>query len=425
MTAVHRPPPGGWRVPFVKPDLPALVDLAEGIESAVGSGVLTKGDQLRRLEAEAVALLGVKHVVGVSSCTVGLALVLKSLATVRGRAAAGCTGRGSCPLPSGAGLTGGSRPTGGGSEPDEVILPSFIFLAAPAAITWAGLRPVFVEVDPHTFTIDPAAVEKALTPRTAAIMACHTFGCPCDMPALEAISRRSGVPLLVDAAHGLGSLDRGRQVGAGGLAQVFSMSPTKLVVAGEGGLVATSCDCLAELVRAGREYGNDGQYGCSLPGLNGRLPELSAVVARASLARLDLVAERRRAAADAYAESLAGLPGVVPQSIPSTSRSSWKDFVIAIDPASGGLDRDALRDQLAARGIETRAYFSPACHQMEAFAGCLPPGRRIPVTERLAATLVALPMGAHVTPDVARDVSREIRAAVGAVACAPTAAAAH
>ena len=410
MTAIHRPPPGGWRVPFVKPDLPALVDMAAGIESAVGSGVLTKGEQLRRLEAEAAERLGVRHVVGVSSCTVGLALVLKSLATVRGRVATGCTGRGSCPPPAGS----------GGPEPDEVILPSFIFLAAPAAIEWAGLRPVFVEVDPHTFTIDPAAVEAALTPRTAAIMACHTFGCPCDMPALEAISQRSGVPLLVDAAHGLGSLDRGRQVGAGGLTQVFSMSPTKLVVAGEGGLVATSCDCLAEIVRAGREYGNDGQYGCSLPGLNGRLPELSAVVARASLARLDLVAARRRAAAGAYAESLVGLPGVVPQTIPSTSQSSWKDFVIAIDPVTSGVDRDALRDHLAARGVETRAYFSPACHQMEAFAACLPPARRLPVTERLAATLVALPMGAHVTPDVARDVAREIRAVVEAAACTTT-----
>ena len=295
-----------------------------------------------------------------------------------------------------------------------MIVPSFIFLAAPAAIVWAGLRPVFVEVDPVTFTIDPAAVAAAVTDRTAAILACHTFGCPCDMPALERISAEKGVPLLVDAAHGLGAAVHGTPVGAGGLAQVFSLSPTKLVVSGEGGLIATSCDCLADALRVAREYGNDGAYGCAVPGLNARLPEISAILARASLARLDVVAERRRAAAAAYREALADVPGLGFQEIPAGSTTSWKDFVVAVDPQRFGIDRDALRARLGAAGIETRAYYSPAAHQMEAFRGFLRPGQRLPVTERLAATLVALPMGVHVSPDVARGVAAEIRAAAGA-----------
>jgi len=364
------------RVPFVRPDAPDFAAVAADLEAALGGGALTKGPHLARLEAEAAAVLGVDHVVGVSSGTSGLMLVLAAIA-----AEARAAGR------------------------TEVIVPSFIFLAAPAAIVWAGLVPVFVEVDPASFTVDPAAVAAALGDRTAAIMGCHTFGCPCDTQALEEIAARAGVPLLIDAAHGLGTTQDGRQVGAAGLAQVFSLSPTKLVVAGEGGLVATSSAGLAEAVRIGREYGNDGSYGCGLPGINARLPEFSAILARASLARLPEVAARRRAAAAAYAAALADVPGIGMQRIPAGATSSWKDVVIAIDPHRPGGGREALRARLAAHGIDTRAYYSPACHHMEAFRRYLHPGRELPVTERLAATLLALPMGGHVTPAVAREIA--------------------
>ena len=364
------------RVPFVRPDVPDFAAVAADLETALSSGALTKGLHLARLEAEAAALLGVDHVVGVSSGTSGLMLVLAAVA-----AEARAAGR------------------------DEVIVPSFIFLAAPAAIVWAGLVPVFVEVDAATFTVDPAAVAAAVGDRTAAIMGCHTFGCPCDTAALGGIAAEAGVPLLVDAAHGLGTEQDGRPVGAAGLAQVFSLSPTKLVVAGEGGLVATADAAVAEAVRIGREYGNDGAYGCDRPGLNARMPEYSAILARASLARLPEVAARRRAAAAAYAEGLAGLPGIGLQRIPAGATSSWKDFVIEVDPHRPGGGREALRARLAAHGIDTRAYYSPACHQMEAFRRYLQPGRELPVTERLAATLLALPMGGHVTPSVAREIA--------------------
>jgi dTDP-4-amino-4,6-dideoxygalactose transaminase len=364
-----------WRVPFVRPDVPAYAEVSAAIERAVSSGMLTKGPELAALEAEAAATVGVRHVVGVSSCTVGVALVLKALEPRQGRT--------------------------------EIILPSFNFLAAPGAVVWAGFTPVFVEVDPHTFTLDPAAAAAAVTDRTAAIMACHTFGCPCDISALETVAAQAGVPLLVDAAHGLGT--QVVQVGAGGLAQIFSLSPTKLVVAGEGGLVATNDSALADAVRVGREYGNDGHYGCAVPGLNGRLPEISAILARASLARLPAVAARRRAAAEAYVAALADLSGIGLQRIPPGATSSWKDFVITIDAGRFGASRDAVRRRLADAGIDTRAYYDPACHQMEAFRRFVRPGQSLPITDRLAATALALPLGAHVTPDVARSVAHVIR----------------
>jgi dTDP-4-amino-4,6-dideoxygalactose transaminase len=409
MTTPHVAAAGGaWRVPFMRPDLPGFDEVGPAIAAAVASGALTKGEHLRRFEAEARAVCGAADVVGVSSCTSGLMLVLRALAALPGMR------RSDCPAACAAlaALAAGR---------DEVIVPSFIFLAAPAAIVWAGLRPVFVDVDPATYTVDPAAVEAAVGPRTAAILACHTFGCPCDMPALGAIAARAGVPLVVDAAHGLGTSQQGRQVGAAGLAQVFSLSPTKLVVAGEGGLVATSCACLAELVRVGREYGNDGDYGCDRAGMNARMPETSAILGRASLARLPEVAARRREAAAAYRDALGDVPGISFQHVPDGDESSWKDFCIAIDAGSAGLDRDGLRRALAACGIDTRAYYSPACHQMEAFRQFLPAGRSLSVSDRLAATLVALPMGAHVTPEVAREVAADVRRLVPAAsrpACA-------
>jgi len=173
--------------------------------------------------------------------------------------------------------------------------------------------------------------------------------------------------------------------------------------------VATSCGCLAELIRTGREYGNDGQYGCDVAGVNGRLPEISAIVGEASLARLPQVAAQRQAAADAYMASLRGVAGIGFQHIPPDCTSSWKDFCISVNAEQAGIDRDGLRDALAHRGIDTRAYYSPACHTMPAFAGYADRSPSLPVTNQLAASLLALPMGRHVSPPVAERVAEAVR----------------
>lgn len=383
-TAAVASPAAGWRVPFVRPDLPAFDEVEPAFREIFAGGILTKGSELARLEAEARAVTGAAHVVAVSSCTVGLALGLKALGHMQ------------------------SDPTR-----REVILPSFTFLAGPAAVAWAGFKPVFVESDAATWTVSTAAVAAAISSRTAAILACHTFGCPCDLAGLEAVAERAGVPLMIDAAHGLGTQIGGRQVGREGFAQVFSLSPTKLVVAGEGGLVATSSSEFAAWLRELREYGNDGDYNCSLAGLNGRLPELSAALGRASLARLPDVLARRQAAADAYLDVLRGTPGLGFQAIPADATMSWKDFSLTVDPDTFGAGRDVVRAHLAARGIDSRAYYSPPCHRMPAFQGFPSASHPLPVTDSLAACSLSLPMGAHVTPAVARMVANEVLGARG------------
>jgi dTDP-4-amino-4,6-dideoxygalactose transaminase len=374
-------PASGMRVPFVRPALPDAKVLLPVYEEILASRQLTKGPYLERFERAIAERLGVKHAVAVSSCTVGLMLVYKVLDLAPPDRAAGI---------------------------GEVIMPSFTFLAAPAAPVWNNLRPVFVEVDPRSTNVVPEAVAAAITPRTVAISACHNFGNPCDVAALEAIAQKHGLKFVIDAAHGFGALLHGKPVGKGGTAQVFSLSPTKLLVAGEGGIVATDSDELARGVRIAREYGNDGSYDAVFPGVNGRMPELSAATALASLEMLDDVAARRRAIAAAYRRGLAGLAGIGCMEETPGSEPSYKDFSITIDPDAFGCSRDRVRGALAASGIETRAYYDPPCHRQRAFARFHDPRRPLPVTDMLASRSLSLPIGEHVDESIVAEVCEVI-----------------
>jgi dTDP-4-amino-4,6-dideoxygalactose transaminase len=375
-------PAGGMRVPFVRPALPDAAVLLPAYEEILASRQLTKGPYLERFERAIAERLGVKHAVAVSSCTVGLVLVYKVLDLAPPDRSAG---------------------------PAEVIMPSFTFLAAPAALVWNNLRPVFVEVDPRSTNVVPEIMAAAITPQTVAISACHNFGNPCDVAALEAIAVEHGLKFVIDAAHGFGASLHGKPVGKGATAQVFSLSPTKLLVAGEGGIVATDSDELARGVRLGREYGNDGSYDAAFPGVNGRMPELSAATALAGLAMLDEVAARRRGIAAAYRRGLAGLAGIGCMEETPGSEPSYKDFSITVDPERFGCTRDRVRGALAARGIETRAYYDPPCHRQRAFRRFHDPRRPLPVTDVLASRSLSLPIGEHVDESIVAEVCEVIR----------------
>jgi dTDP-4-amino-4,6-dideoxygalactose transaminase len=407
------PAAAGIRVPFSRPALPPPGVIEPVLASILASGRLTKGPYVEQLEHEIAGRLGVRHAVAVSSCTVGLMLVYRALdlsagaCRTRRRSAESCAVGGMEPLSRFGVVRGANR-----VEPlGEVIIPSFTFLAAPAAIVWNNLRPVFVDVDPRTTNVTAQAVAAAITPRTVAISACHNFGNPCDVQALAAVAAEHGLPLIVDAAHGFGATMHGRPVGGGATAQVFSLSPTKLVVAGEGGVVATDCDCLAHFVRLGREYGNDGSYDALFAGVNGRMPETNAAVALASLAMLDDVADRRRRIADRYRRELEPLPGIEFVEPLAGAASSHKDFSITVDPSRFGMTRDSVRRVLAAQGIETRTYYSPPCHRQTAFEHFHDRMRPLPATEVLAARSLALPVGAHVDEAVAAEVCEAIATA--------------
>jgi dTDP-4-amino-4,6-dideoxygalactose transaminase len=355
-------------VPITRPTLPAYASVAPAFREAIRSGAITKGRHLAELERVAGKAMGAT-VLGVSSCTVGLVFALKAL-----------------------------RIDG------EVILPSYTFLATASAPSMLGLPLHFVDVDRETWTIDPRAVEAAITPRTAAIMAVHTFGTPADIAALEAICKRRGLALIVDAAHGLGALRAGRQVGAGGDVEVFSMSPTKLVAAGEGGLLATRHTDVADRVEHLREYGLAGTQS----GLNGRLDELSAILAVAGFKRLEANAKKRNALAAIVKRELARTPGLTWQTQRAGDRSSFKDLTIVVEPNAFGIDRDELARAMLADGADSRRYFVPLTHRHPAFASATVDA--LPVSTWLEPRVLTLPLYSHMPAGTARTVARLVAA---------------
>jgi dTDP-4-amino-4,6-dideoxygalactose transaminase len=289
----------------------------------------------------------------------------------------------------------------------EVVVPSYTFMATVSAMRWAGLQPVFVDVDRSSTNVDPDAVRAAITPRTSAIVAVHNFGNPAAIAELEEIAADNGLALVFDAAHALGSLYQQTPIGSQGAAQAFSLSPTKLVIAGEGGLVTTNDDNLAAKIRVGREYGNDGNYGSQFAGLNGRMAELNALMASHSFAMLDEAVTTRNRCAELYNNLLGKLPGVAHQSIRRGDRHSYKDYCITIDEGAFGLSRNALSKALAAEQIDVRHYYDPPVHRHLAYERFAP---REPLenTDWLSDHILCLPLWSKMDEDSVRQVGLAI-----------------
>jgi dTDP-4-amino-4,6-dideoxygalactose transaminase len=347
-------------LPFVRPSPPPLERVGARLASSYDLGVLTNGPLVRGFEEATAERLGVAHVVATSSCTTGLMLAVQAVAE-RGKA---------------------------------VLMPSFTFSATAHAATWAGAVPAFADCDPGTFLLE----EDVALDGAGVVMATHTFGAPCHPSALEDRAREAGLPLVFDAAHAFGSTHRGRPVGGFGTAEVFSLTPTKPLVAGEGGLVATGDAALAETLRHGRDYGNPGDYDTSFAGLNGRMSELHAAVGLESLEDFDEHLARRRALADRYRRQLAGVPGVRMQQVDDGDRSTYKDLTVAVEPAAFGATRDDLVAALRAEGVDTRCYFSPPVHRQASYRGVGTPPGGLPRTDRLAAEVVSLPIWPDLPP---------------------------
>lgn len=350
-------------LPITQVNVPDRETLLRRLDAIIQSGRLTNGATVQELEEAAADRLGVPHVVAVANCTAGLMLTMRALE-----------------------LSG------------PVVLPSFTFSATAHAVAWAGSTPVFADMKPTSLTVDPDDVARAL-PGAHAVIGTHVYGTPCEVEALEALAAERAVPLVFDAAHALGSLRRGRPVGGFGSAEVFSLSPTKVVVAGEGGLVATSDAALAEAVRIGRDYGNPGDYDCRFVGLNARMSELHAAVGLASLGALEAHLSRRNHLAARFVAATAGIPGLRVPEVAAGDRSTYKDLTVVVDPADFGLDAATLQVVLRADGIDTRRYFHPPVHQQQAYARLLP-GRALPVTEAISAQVLTLPLWSHMEDPV-------------------------
>ncbi|MFD8465561.1 dTDP-4-dehydro-6-deoxyglucose aminotransferase [Streptomyces cyaneofuscatus] len=292
----------------------------------------------------------------------------------------------------------------------EVIMPSLTFAATAHAVRWVGLEPVFVDVDPATGAMDPAAVAEAVGPETAAIVGVHLWGRPCDVDALEKVAAEHGLPLFYDAAHAIGCTSRGRPVGSFGTAEVFSFHATKVVNGFEGGAIVTNDDGLAQRIRALHNFGI-GLTGVSAAGgTNGKMSEASASMALTSLDAFDATVRHNRANFELYSAELSDVPGLTVVPHDREESHNYQYVVVLIDEEQTGIRRDLLLDVLGAENVSAKPYFSPPCHQLPPYSDRRPV--TLPHTERLAAQVFALPTGSTVSREDIRRVCNVVRLAV-------------
>ncbi|MEW1639962.1 DegT/DnrJ/EryC1/StrS family aminotransferase [Streptomyces sp. NPDC093801] len=359
------------RVPFHDlRDLHALDGLQEELDAAVlrvtRSGRYLLGPELEAFEEEFAGYCGNDHCVGVGSGLDALELTLRALGVGAG---------------------------------DEVIVPGHTFVATWLAVSATGARPVPVEPEADSYLIDPAGVEAAITPRTRAVMPVHTYGHPVDLDALDAVTAPRGIAVVEDAAQAHGARYRGRRIGSR-YAAAFSFYPGKnLGALGDAGAVVTSDGGLADRIRLLRNYGSRVKYRHEEQGTNSRLDEIQAAALRVKLPRLDAWNARRRAVADAYAEGLAGLPGITVPGVRGWAEPVWHQYVIRC------AGRDRLRAALTDAGVENLVHYPVAVHRSPAYAGTA--HGPLPLSERLAAEVLSLPMGPQLT---AKDVETVISA---------------
>lgn len=321
------------------------------------------GPYVRELEQRIAALIGVRHCVLTSSGTLALELTIRA-----------------------SGMTG------------EVIVPAYTFVATAHALQWLGITPVFCDIDPQTHNIDPAHLERLLTPRTSGIIGVHLWGRPCDIEALTQIADRHDLTLLFDAAHAFGCSHRGRMVGGFGLAETFSFHATKYFNTFEGGAVTCDDDDLAAKLRLMRNFGFAGLDNVIALGSNAKMSEIAAAMGLTLLDELDALIERNRQNYHLYRAQLQDVAGVTLLRYDETAACNYQYIVLEVEESVTGIGADDLVDVLRAENVFARRYFSPGCHRMEPYKSqATEPGEpHLPATERVAGRVVCLPSGTAV-----------------------------
>jgi len=350
-------------------------DIARELEAAMaevlGGGQYILGPAVSRFEEQMAALHGVRHAIGVASGTDALQLALQ-----------------------GAGVRAG----------DEVITTPFTFVATAEVIAHLGARPVFVDIDERTFNIDPERLEERIGERTRAILPVHLYGLAADLQAIGRVAARHRLKVIEDCAQATGARLGGRLVGTLGDAGAYSFFPTKnLGAAGDGGMVLTDNDTLAEAVRMLRGHGARTRDHYELLGYNSRLDSLQAAILSVKLPRLEGWNEQRRANAARYRERLAGVGDLVLPTEPEGAWHTYNQFSVLTSR------RDALRAHLQGSGVPSMVYYPKALHQQPVFAELGYRTGDFPVTERVQEQVLSLPIYPGLTGE-------QIDAVAGAVA---------
>lgn len=347
-------------------------EIDRALADAVESCAFILGPNVQAFETEAADYLGVKHAIGCASGTDALHLAL---------------------LASGIG------------QGDEVITSAFTFIATAEAIRYVGATPVFVDIDPRTFNIDPEKIAAAITPKTRAVMPVHLFGQPADMAKIAALCERHGLLLIEDCAQSFGATIDGRQTGSIGISAGYSFFPSKnLGCYGDGGLVATSSDDIAAGVRMLRNHGSEVRYYHDVIGYNSRLDELQAAILRVKLRHIEDFNRGRRRAAHLYSELMADLPLETPFE-DGLGIHVYHQYTVLCDR------REAVMAALQQAGIASAVYYPVPLHQQKVFAEACT-GLSLPVTEAVAARCFSLPIYPELEAAEIRHIAAVIRAAL-------------
>ncbi|MGA2041065.1 MAG: DegT/DnrJ/EryC1/StrS family aminotransferase [Bryobacteraceae bacterium] len=371
------------RIPLSAPDINE--DDIEAVVGVLRSGRLSLGPKLEELEAAVAGYARVPYGVALSSGTAGLHLGLAAL---------------------------------GIGEGDEVILPSFTFIAAANAVLYRRAKPVFADIDPRTLNLTPESVERAITPRTRAVIVVHTFGCPADLDPILELAARHRVKVIEDACEALGAEYRGKRIGGFGDLGVFAFYPNKSITTGEGGMVVTRDGRLAETIRALRNQGRrpaDGWLDHSLLGYNYRISEINCALGLSQMQRIDAILARRQNRAACYREHLEKVPELtLPLFETAEGRVGWFVFVVRLAAHFAREDRDAIFAYMTARGIGCGRYFAPVDSQ-PLYAAYADRGRDLTVTGQVAPRTLALPFFNRLTDGEIAEVSLTLREAIATV----------
>ncbi len=349
-------------------------EIRQAIDDLCDAQAFIMGPAVLRFEENLAAYCGVKHAIGVSSGTDALLALLMAMDIKPG---------------------------------DEVICPAFTFFATAGSIARLGAVPVFADIDPRTFNIDPADIQRKLTGRTKAIMPVHLFGQIADMPAIHEVAAPAGIVVIEDAAQAIGAKQNGRPACSIGAAGCLSFYPGKnLGGFGDSGAICTNDDALAQQCRLVREHGSSDRYFHKLVGGNFRIDALQAAVLDVKLRHLDAWHTARRTNAAIYDSLFAGTRVVTPH-IEKGNESIFNQYVIRVP------NRDAVREHLNSQKIGSAVYYPLCLHQQDCFSYLKGKAGDLPQSEQAAREVLALPVYPELPPEQIQFVAEQVLAAVG------------
>jgi len=353
---------------------PIADEICAAVDDVIGSQQFILGPQGAALEQELARYCGRRFGIGVASGTDALLLALRVCGIGRG---------------------------------DEVIVPAFTFIATAGAVSMLGARPVFVDVEPGTFNLDPALLEAKISPKTRAVVAVHLYGLPAAMDSILEVAARRGLKVIEDNAQAIGASYRGRKTGSLGELGCLSFYPSKNLGAyGDAGMIVTDSEEIAARLRLLRDHGQSRKYVSEEQGWNSRLDEIQAAVLRVKLRHLDRWKASRQAHADEYNALLGRLPGVVTPQVPEGSEHVYHQYTIRVP------ERDRVREFLAGRGIASGVYYPVPLHLQPLYAGLGHKRGELPESERAADEVLSLPVYPELTSEQIARVAEAVAAAL-------------